>query len=149
MSKDLSKANRFQKAIVRYITSWGTDIQVREQVNVGYRFVGTPRKVDIVLGYGGKYLGIEAKLQEGEGTAYQKLSYTIADCKRCPIPMLIVFSGNGIKDDMKAELVMSGIGIEVVFEPDNSDPENDRIVDPYSLLRQRVYIELGLNWLDL
>ncbi|HHW17852.1 MAG TPA: hypothetical protein GXX30_02990 [Firmicutes bacterium] len=144
-----SRANRFHKAIVRYIQSWGTNIQVREQVNVGYRFVGTPRKVDIVLGYEGKYLGIEAKLQESEGTAYQKLSYTIADCKRCPIPMLIVFSGRGINDEIKAELIMSGIGIEVKFEADDSDPTNDRIEDPYSLFRQRVYIELGLNWLEL
>lgn len=147
--KKSSRATRFRRAIVRYIDSWNLGITVREEKTVGYRFLGTPRRVDIVLGRGGKYLAIEAKLQEEEGTAYQKLSYTLQDARICPIPMIIVFSGAGIKDDMKAALITSGLGIEVGFAPCDTDEENDRIVDRHHLLRQRVCIDLGLDWLDM
>ncbi len=138
----MSRANRFRDAIADYIRSWNEDIDIVLEKIVGYRFVDTPRKVDIVLHRKGRYLGIEAKLQEGSGTAYQKLSYTIEDCLSAPIPMIIVFSGKGIKQDMKAKLISSGIGIEVGFD-------GERIIDKHGILRQRVYIELGLNWLNL
>jgi len=95
----MDRATRFKKAIVRYIKSFGKSIVIKEETVVGYRFVNTPRKVDIVLYRGGKFLGIEAKLQEGAGTAYQKLSYTLEDCLKAPIPIIIVFAGNGIKEE--------------------------------------------------
>ncbi len=142
----MNRGTRFKKAIVRYIQSFEEKIDIVEEKIVGYRFVNTPRKIDIVLHKNGKFLGIETKLQEGSGTAYQKLSYTIEDCLKAPIPMIIVFAGNGIKEDMKAKLISSGIGIEVKFIPDNTNPEKDTIKDPYFILKQRVFIELGVNW---
>ncbi|HBT19949.1 MAG TPA: hypothetical protein DEA47_01035 [Peptococcaceae bacterium] len=140
---------RFRDAIIRYINSWGEDIEVLKEKPVGYRFVGTPRVLDIVLRHGSRYMGIEAKLQESSGTAYQKLSYTLEDCLACPIPTIIVFAGSGIKEDMKSKLILSGRGIEVGFSPDEQNPEKDRINDPDMILRQRVYIELGLDWFKL
>ncbi|MGI9951364.1 hypothetical protein V3F56_03295 [Moorellaceae bacterium AZ2] len=51
---------------------------------------------------------------------------------------------------MKTKLILSGRGIEVSFlSSDEQDPEKDRIEDPHLLLRQRVYIELGLDWFKL
>jgi hypothetical protein len=142
-----SRAARFKTAIVRYIESWSEGaIKIREEKTVGYRFVGTPRRLDIVLGCRGRYVGIEAKLQDSPGTAYQKLSYALQDARACPIPVIIVFAGSGIKDDMKAALITSGIGIEVGFEEGG---ESDRIVDHHNILRQRILIELGLDWLDI
>lgn len=140
---------RFREAIVRYIKSLGQDIEVLTEKPVGYRFVGTPRLVDIVLRHGARFMGIEAKLQEGTGTAYQKLSYALEDCLACPIPTIIVFAGRGIREDMKTKLILSGRGIEVEFLPDEQNPDEDRIEDPHLLLAQRVYIELGLNWFEL
>lgn len=55
----------------------------------------------------------------------------------------------GIRDDMKTKLVLSGKGIEVNFLPNDNEPSEDVIEDPHLLLRQRVYIELGLNWFKL
>lgn len=144
----MDRATRFKKAIVRYIESFGEQITIKEEKIVGYRFVNTPRKVDIVLYKDGKFLGIEAKLQERAGTAYQKLSYTIDDCLKAPIPIIIVFAGDGIKEDMKAKLISSGIGIEVKFITGKTT-EEDKIEDPFYILKQRIYIELGLNWLNL
>ncbi|HBT47936.1 MAG TPA: hypothetical protein DEA73_08710 [Peptococcaceae bacterium] len=132
---------RFRDAIIRYVNSWGEDIEVLKEKPVGYRFVGTPRVLDIVLRHGGRYMGIEAKLQESSGTAYQKLSYALEDCLACPIPTIIVFAGGGIREDMKTKLILSGRGIEVSFlSSDEQDPEKDRIEDPHLLLRQRVLL---------
>ena len=144
----MNRGSRFRKAVVRYVQSFEKEIDIVEEKVVGYRFVNTPRKVDIVLHKNGKFLGIETKLQEGSGTAYQKLSYTIEDSIKAPIPMIIVFAGNGIKEDMKAKLISSGIGIEVKFLP-GDNPQKDTIEDPYSILKQRVFMELGINWLYL
>lgn len=123
----------------------GENISILIEKPVGFRFVNTARKLDIILKCENKYLGIEeAKIQESAGTAYQKLSYTLDDCRACPIPTIIVFAGEAIKDDMKSKLITSGIGIEVIY-----DSKNDCIVDRDSLFRQRVYIELGLDWFKL
>lgn len=134
--------NEFRDAIVNYIKSWNSNIDIKLEVPVGYRFVNSVRKVDIVLHYNGKFLGIEAKYQEGQGTAYQKLLYTLEDCKTAPIPIIIVFAGDGIKTDIKSKLITSGYGIEVKLE-------NGKIKENYPILLQRIAIELGINWLNL
>ena len=145
----MNRGNAFRDAIVEYIADEFkrlgiTDVTIKREVIVGYRFVGQPRKLDIVLAREGRYLGIEAKYQEGSGTAYQKLSYTLQDAKVTPIPVIIVFAGSGIKQDMKATLITSGIGIEIEF-----DVGENRVIDYKHILLQRVMIELGLDWLSI
>ena len=138
--------DQFRDAIVEYIEEWNQKenlgIDIAKEKPVGFRFVSTPRKIDIVLHRNGKFMGIEAKYQGGSGTAYQKLIYALEDCKSSPIPTIIVFSGKGIKDDIKSKLVMSGLGIEVGFE-------DGQIIEKPPLLLQRICIELGINWLNL
>jgi hypothetical protein len=140
---------RFKHAIADYIAKHNDKIKILKEKPVGYRFVKTPRYLDIILQYEGKYLGIEAKYQESAGTAYQKLSYTLDDCKVSPIPTIIVFAGPEIKDDIKSKLITSGYGLELEFKADASDPSKDEIIDKNNLLLQRVYIELGLDWFGL
>ena len=145
----MNRGNEFRDAIAEYITQEFkrlgiSDVTLRREVVVGYRFVGQPRKLDIVLARGGRYLGIETKYQEGSGTAYQKLAYTLQDAKVTPIPVIIVFAGSGIKQDMKAALITSGMGIEVDFDVDTG-----KIIDHKRILLQRVMIELGLDWLSI
>ncbi len=141
-----STGNKFRDAIIKYIEKWNQDgnfgIDIAIEKPVGFRFVGTPRKIDIVLHRNGKFMGIEAKYQDSLGTAYQKLVYTLEDCKSSPIPTIIVFSGKGIKDDIKSKLIMSGLGIEVNFK-------KGVISEKPPLLLQRISIELGINWLNL
>lgn len=140
--------DRFRDALARYIHSWNANIEISIEKPVGLRFVNNPRFLDIVLKYDtgneNKYMGIEAKVQLTSGTAYQKLSYALDDCKACPIPTIIVFAGPYIRDDMKSKLVTSGIGIEVSY-----DPETGEIIDRENILQQRIYIELGLDWFSL
>jgi len=143
------KGERFKQAIVRYVAEHNDKIKILQEKPVGYRFVNNPRQLDIILQHEGKYLGIEAKYQETPGTAYQKLHYTLDDCKVCPIPTIIIFAGPEIKDDIKSKLITSGYGLEVKFVPDASDPSKDSIIDQDHLFLQRVYIELGLDWFGL
>ncbi len=139
--------NLFRDTVVQYINSWGENLEVLQEVNIGSRFVRTPRKLDIAIRNrdNNKSMAIECKLQLTSGSAYEKFSYALDDCIASPIPTILVFAGPFIRDDMKSKLIMSGHGIEIDFD---ADPDGTIKVfeDPYNLLRQRCYIELGLNW---
>ncbi|MEO0191753.1 MAG: PD-(D/E)XK nuclease superfamily protein [candidate division WOR-3 bacterium] len=144
---DTRIGRQFREDLKFYILSWNEGIEVLEEKPVGWRFVGTPRKLDLILKHENKYLGIEAKYQGGGGTVDQKLIYTLDDAKSSPIPVLVVFSGE-VTRDIKAKLITSGIGLEVEYDPSRPRRE-ERIRDPHQLFRQRVYIELGLDWFKL
>lgn len=139
--------NLFRDTVTNYINSWDESLEVLQEVNVGSRFVGTPRKLDIVIHNqnNDKYMAIECKIQLTSGSAYEKFSYALDDCIAAPIPTILVFAGPFIKDDMKSKLIMSGRGLEAIF-----DATDEGVVtsfeDPQNLIRQRCYIELGLNW---
>jgi hypothetical protein len=133
----------FKNAIIAEIRKWSLEsVLIYNEPYVGSRFVGQKRKIDIVLQYKQKTLGIETKTQQTSGTAYQKLSYTIEDAKRTPIPTIVVFSGDKIQFDVKSQLIESGIGIEVEWSPESGFGLG------LDILKQRIMMELGLNWLE-
>ena len=72
----------FRDEVVKYINSWGENLEVLIEVNVGARFIGTPRRIDVVIRNkdNNKYIGIECKVQFTDGTAYEKLSYALYFC---------------------------------------------------------------------
>ena len=112
-----NNGNNFRHALAEYIRGWGEGLAVEEEKYIGWRFIGTPRKLDIVImnPQNCRSMAIEAKLQETSGSAFEKLSYALDDCMAAPIPSIIVFSGRYIRDDMKAKLISSGHGIEVCY----------------------------------
>ena len=139
----------FRDAVVKYIKSWNEDLEVIIEVNVGARFIGTPRRLDLVVRNkkNNKYIGIECKVQYTGGTAYEKLTYALDDCISAPIPAIIAFAGPEIRDDMRSKLLMSGYGLELTFDEDENG--NRILEDPFNLFRQRCYIELDLNWFPI
>lgn len=141
-----NKGNVFRDAVTDYIRSWNEELEVLQEVNVGYRFVNSPRKLDIVIRNrsNNKFMAIECKLQLTAGTAFEKFSYALDDCMASPIPTILVFAGDFIRDDMKSKLIMSGHGIEVKFV---EQEDGSFVLEDYkNMLKQRCYIELGLNW---
>ena len=58
------------------------------------------------------------------------------------VSSIIVFSGAEIEQDVKAQLISSGIGVEVEWS------EEDGFGLGLDIFRQRVLIELGLDWLN-
>ncbi len=138
----MNPGKAFKQALIEEIKKWNVnDIRIYNEPFVGSRFVGKKRKVDIVVECNGRAIGIEAKTQQTPGTAFQKLSYTIEDAKRAPIPTIIVFSGKEIQPDVKAQLISSGIGLEVEWSPEEGFGFG------LDIFKQRVLIEIGLDWL--
>ena len=139
--------NVFRDKIAELIKSWDPEnLEVLTEKHVGLRFVNTPRKLDVIVKSKttGKIMAIEAKLQRTPGSAYEKLSYALDDCLASPIPTIIVFAGKEIRSDMRSKLITSGIGVEVGYKLEEN--HISEIVDPLNLLRQRVYIALGMDW---
>ena len=89
-------------------------------------------------------IGIEAKVQFGTGTADEKLFYTLEDCRHAPIPMIIAFTGTHIGPDIQSQLILSGYGVAVETAIDATDR---LVIQDAAVLRQRIRIVLGLDWL--
>lgn len=138
--------NNFRNSLIEYINSWNAPLQVLKEINVGYRFVNTPRKLDIVIRNieNNKFMAVECKIQLTSGSAFEKFSYALDDCLASPIPTILAFAGDYIRDDMKSKLIMSGHGIELTYAV-GADGKAE-LSDPHALFKQRCYIELGLNW---
>ncbi len=143
--------NMLRDSIVRYIASWGAGLSVKTEVNLGMRFMGTPRRIDLLVynPRNNKAVGIECKLQQTSGTAYEKFNYALEDCLASPIPTLLVFAGNEIRMDMRSKLILSGIGIEVGYRLSEDGEQIECILDPGDILQQRILMELDLNWFDI
>lgn len=142
-------ADIFKNKVAELIKSWDPEnIEYLTEVNLGMRFDKTPRKIDIVIYHKltNKTLGIECKLQRTSGTAYEKLPYALDDCLNSPVATLIAFAGGEIRADMRSKLITSGVGIELGYKL-NKYRTITSVLDPQNIFRQRVYIELGLNWL--
>jgi hypothetical protein len=90
-------------------------LEVKQQVRVARRIWGAVRRIDIVLidPQTRKTLGIECKYQAGAGTAEEKIPATIQDIKAWPIPGIVVFSGDGFTQNMKAFLISTGNAVQL------------------------------------
>jgi hypothetical protein len=91
----------------------GLELEVRRQVRVGRRVWGAERRIDLVLRHlpSGRRLGLECKFQATSGTAEEKIPATIRDLEAWPIAGLVVISGQGFSDHMKAYLLSTGKAI--------------------------------------
>ena len=139
----------FRDAVAAYISSWGIgSIGISKEVNIGLRFIGTPRRIDLLVynTANNKTVGIECKLQQSPGSAYEKLSYALDDCLAAPIPTILCFAGNEIRQDMRSKLIMSGAALEVGYTLSDDGSSIVDILDPAELFKQRVLMELELPW---
>lgn len=145
----MNLGNSFRDAVALYIASWGIQsIGILQEVNIGLRFIGTPRRIDLLVynTANNKTVGIECKLQQSPGSAYEKLSYALDDCLAAPIPTILCFAGNEIRQDMRSKLVMSGDALELGYNLSEDGTSIAEILDPADLFKQRVLVELQLPW---
>jgi hypothetical protein len=89
-------------------------LEASEQVRVARRIWGAKRHIDVVLTHPEtrKTLGIECKFQGVGGTAEEKVPSTIQDIAAWPISGIVVFSGTGFTENMKAFLISTGKAVE-------------------------------------
>ena len=90
-------------------------LETKEQFHVARRIWGANRKIDVILleAKSRKTLGIECKYQGGGGSAEEKIPSTIQDIEAWPIPGLVVFSDEGLTENMKSFLISTGKAVEL------------------------------------
>jgi len=90
-------------------------LETKEQFHVARRIWGANRKIDVILieTKSRKTLGVECKYQGGGGSAEEKIPATIQDIEAWPIPGIVVFSGEGITENMKSFLISTGKAVEL------------------------------------
>ncbi|HOX46903.1 MAG TPA: hypothetical protein PK668_25120 [Myxococcota bacterium] len=88
----------------------GLGLEVARQVRVGRRVWGAERHIDLVLCLRstGRRLGLECKFQGTPGSAEEKIPATLRDIEAWPIDGLVVVSGEGFSEHMKAYLLSTG-----------------------------------------
>ena len=88
---------------------------VERQVSVGRRIWGARRRIDVVLKHRETRtsLGVECKFQGSTGSAEEKIPATIEDIRAWPIRGIVVFSGAGFSENIKAYLLSTGKAVEL------------------------------------
>ena len=89
-----NNGNNFRHALAEYIRGWGEGLAVEEEKYIGWRFIGTPRKLDIVI------MNPQNALHghRGQAPGDQRFGFREAELRPGrlyggPIPSIIVFRG--------------------------------------------------------
>lgn len=90
-------------------------LEVKIEVKVGRRIWGSVRNIDVVMIHPitRLSLGLECKFQSSGGSAEEKIPSTIQDIEAWPIRGLVVFSGEGFSDRMRAYLYSTGKAVDL------------------------------------
>jgi hypothetical protein len=111
-AKAVASGDELAKLVCELATTLG--LEVHEQFKVARRIWGAVRRIDVVLKdpKTSKTLGIECKFQGVGGTAEEKIPSTVQDIGAWPIEGLVVFSGPGFTENMKAFLISTGKAVD-------------------------------------
>ena len=109
-----NNGNNFRHALAEYIRGWGEGLAVEEEKYIGWRFIGTPRKLDIVImnPQNCRSMAIEAKLQETfEKLAHGRTTIIIAhrlSTIRNADQILVIEQGHLIEQGIHDGLIANG-----------------------------------------
>src|SRR5580693_6585662 len=111
-AKAVASGEELCKAVCQLGAKLG--LEVREQFKVARRLWGAERRIDVILKdpKTSKTLGVECKFQGVGGTAEEKIPSTIQDIEAWPIDGLVVFTGPGFTENMKAFLISTGKAVD-------------------------------------
>jgi hypothetical protein len=112
-AKAVKSGNDLEEQVAAIGASLG--LEVGRQVGVGRRIWGARRRIDVVLKHGETRvsLGLECKYQGTSGSAEEKIPATIEDIRAWPIRGLVVYSGEGFSENLKAFLLSTGMAVEL------------------------------------
>lgn len=86
-------ANLIAGYIARNYGERGT--AVYREVSIGKSIIGKNRKVDLLVLCGERAYAVECKYQESQGTADEKIPYTLSDMAALPMGGCIAYAGGG------------------------------------------------------
>jgi hypothetical protein len=89
--------NEYADLIASYLVArFGAhDLVVYREVSIGKSIIGKNRKLDILTIARGRAFAIECKYQESQGTAEEKIPYTLADLAALQMSGCVAYAGAG------------------------------------------------------
>ncbi len=93
--------NEYKRLIAQYVVKeYGSKVKVYDEVNIGTSIIGKQRRVDflIVEPFTNRALAIECKYQDSNGTADEKIPYTLQDMATLRMPAAVVYAGVGFSE---------------------------------------------------
>ena len=141
MTKNTSQGHTYKEAVGHYIakTFGHRGVLVYTEVPLGYTVIGKRRKMDLLVieQQTGRVLAIECKSQDTQGTADEKIPYTLADLQSLgrSLPAIVVYRGEAWSK-----------GIEHMLE---SSPIAVRCDPPTDMDELDATLALTFHWWDL
>ena len=89
----------YKRRVARYVLSeYGPrGVEVYDEVSAGTSMIGKQRRLDLLLLHrdSGRALALECKYQDSNGTADEKIPYSLQDLATMRMPAAIVYAGGG------------------------------------------------------
>ncbi|MBU1221926.1 hypothetical protein KKF34_11040 [Myxococcota bacterium] len=144
-SEKINTGLLYKKIIGSYILQNFSDrkIKIYDEVSIGKSIIGKNRKVDLVVFSEEKnsVFLIECKYQNTQGTADEKIPYTLQDMASIPLPAVVVYTGKGFSEGILHMLQASEIAAFCL--PDESLNRSK------STLELDHFLAMHFNWFDL
>ena len=97
--------NEYSDLVARYIARCYGDrgVAVYREVSMGKSIIGKNRRIDVFVVHEGtqRALAIECKYQGSQGTADEKIPYTLNDIAALRVPACVVWAGEGFSQGVK------------------------------------------------
>lgn len=94
--------HEYKKLVAQYLVKGYAPrgVRVYDEVNVGTSIIGKQRRIDLLVVEPERRqaLAIECKYQDSQGTADEKLPYTLQDLKALRMPACVVYAGVGFSE---------------------------------------------------
>lgn len=118
-----------------------------KEVFAGKSIIGKNRRVDLLVldTKNNKALAIECKYQGVQGTADEKVPYTLKDCEAMQMDCYVVYGGDGFSSGISHMLASSEFACHAI-------PKNDDITDfarSASTKELDHILAMRFNWWDL
>ena len=114
----------YSALIGRYITrNFGArGVRVYREVSLGKSIIGKTRRVDLLVldEQSARGLALECKFQAVQGTADEKVPYTIQDLRAMRLPACVVYAGSGFSEGILHMLRASDMA--AYCSPDGRNP---------------------------
>lgn len=121
--------HQYTELVGRYLVHNYSDrgLKVYREVTVGKSIIGKNRRVDLLLvdEVQNRALAIECKFQDTQGTADEKIPYTLDDMRALPMGGCVAYAGVGFSSGVLHMLQSSELAAYCLPDPDDLSSDRD------------------------
>jgi hypothetical protein len=123
--------NEYADLIASYLVAsfGGRGLAVYREVSIGKSIIGKNRKLDILVLAEPRAFAIECKYQESQGTADEKIPYTLADLAALQMAGCVTYAGAGFSPGVIHLLEASELAAYCLPAPDLTPSRTTRELD--------------------